>query len=77
MRRYCRVPYCFFLIGGVAAVLCLMGLILVTQSTEQTTAKTAQELPSLSPGEVVRTKLFYVIGRTTLKESVNHPLTVS
>ena len=56
-----RVPYCFLLVGGVAAGLCILGLILVKESPEQTTDTVSVELPSLSPGEVLRTKLFYQV----------------
>ena len=57
-----RVPSCFLLIGGVAASLCLAGLLLVTEKEDQTnTSKVAEELPSLSPREVVRTKIFYQV----------------
>ena len=55
-----RIPYCFLIIGGVIAVLSLLGLSLISES-DQETQKQAEKLPSLSPMEVVKTRLFYQV----------------
>ena len=68
-----RVPSCFLLIGGVAAALCLAGLLLVTEKEDQnTTSKVVEELPSLSPREVVRTKIFYQVNTSIYILNINY-----
>ena len=71
-----RVPSCFLLIGGVAASLCLAGLLLVTESEDQTNTNTrvAEELPSLSPREVVRTKIFYQVNTSIYILNINYQI---
>ena len=70
-----RVPSCFLLIGGVAASLCLTGLLLVTESEDQTnTSKVVEELPSLSPREVVRTKIFYQVNTSIYILNINYQI---
>lgn len=70
-----RVPSCFLLIGGVAASLCLAGLLLVTEKEDQTnTSKVAEELPSLSPREVVRTKIFYQVNTSIYILNINYQI---
>ena len=55
-----RIPYCFLILAGVIAVLSIVGVSLVSPSDKQTSEHTP-ELPSLSPREVVKTKLFYQV----------------
>ena len=70
-----RVPSCFLLIGGVAAALCLAGLLLVTEKEDQTnTSKVVEELPSLSPREVVRTKIFYQVNTAIYFLNINYQI---
>ena len=70
-----RVPSCFLLIGGVAAALCLAGLLLVTESEDQTnTSKVVEELASLSPREVVRTKIFYQVNTSIYILNINYQI---
>ena len=70
-----RVPSCFLLIGGVAAALCLAGLLLVTEKEDQnTTSKVVEELPSLSPREVVRTKIFYQVNTSIYILNINYQI---
>ena len=63
-----RIPNCFLLIGGIIAVLSVLGLLLVKepekgQKTENTEQKQLDdsELPSLDAKEVLRTALFYKV----------------
>lgn len=60
-----RIPNCFLLIGGIIAVLSVLGLLLVKepekgQKTEQKQLDDS-ELPSLDAKEVLRTALFYKV----------------
>ena len=55
-----RIPYCFLIIAGVIVVLSILGVSLISESDKQNNKQTV-ELPSLSPREVVKTKLFYQV----------------
>ena len=57
-----RIPSCFLLIGGITAALCLTGVLLVSPC-EDDLSVSSQELPSLSVVEVLRTRVFYQVGR--------------
>ena len=64
-----RIPNCFLLIGGIIAVLSVLGLLLVREPEKE--RKTEEkllddsELPSLNAKEVLRTALFYKVALST------------
>ena len=66
-----RIPNCFLLIGGIIAVLSVLGLLLVKEperggeKTEQKQLLDDSELPSLDAKEVLRTALFYKVALFT------------
>ena len=62
-----RIPNCFLLIGGIIAILSVLGLLLVREPETERGQKTEKkqldesELPSLDAKEVLRTPLFYKV----------------
>ena len=62
-----RIPNCFLLIGGIIAILSVLGLLLVREPETGRGQKTEKkqlddsELPSLDAKEVLRTPLFYKV----------------
>ena len=62
-----RIPNCFLLIGGIIAILSVLGLLLVREPETERGQKTEKkqlddsELPSLNAKEVLRTPLFYKV----------------
>ena len=74
-----RIPNCFLLIGGIIAVLSVLGLLLVKEperggeKTEQKQLLDDSELPSLDAKEVLRTALFYKVALFSQTIEDNQP----
>ena len=57
-----RVPYSFLLLGGIIGAMSLVRIVLTREPTPQVhTTETDGTVPGLSPIEVLKTRVFYLV----------------